>query len=74
MLYTYYYRKKCTQYGDKPNVLFNIWMNKIENKIKNEIELNLLDLPDQDYMFMFETNKSVEYVVAIIINDFYWKS
>jgi hypothetical protein len=49
-------------------------MNKIENKIKNEIELNLLDLPDQDYMFMFETNKSVEYVVAIIINDFYWKS
>lgn len=47
------------------------WIDQIEKKIIASIGLNLLDLPDQDYMMMFTNKYTIGRVVILVSNDFY---
>ena len=50
----------------KPNIPFTIWMIKVEYKIKQNFLLDLLDLPDENYIIYFESSYSSDMMVDII--------
>lgn len=50
----------------KPNIPFAIWMSKVERKIKQKFGLDLLDLPDEDYIIYFESSYSSNMMVSVI--------
>ena len=50
----------------KPNIGFAIWMSKVEHKIKQKFGLDLLDLPDEDYIIYFELSYSPDMMVKLI--------
>lgn len=50
----------------KQNIEFSIWMSKVEHKIKQKFGLDLLDLPDEDYIIYFELSYSPDMLVKLI--------
>jgi len=49
---------------------FNNWKNEINDIIYNSMNLNLTDLPDEDYYIMWEDKMCPKEVAKIIINDY----
>ena len=54
---------------NEPNIKFANWMNKVESKIKNKFNFELLDLPDEDYMMYFESLYTPNQMVQIILES-----
>jgi hypothetical protein len=63
--YSTYYIQKNKKYNKR----FISWINKVEKSICKKYKLNLLDLPDQPYMILFEKNISPNKVISIISFD-----
>jgi hypothetical protein len=61
--------KECVFTLDEIN--FIQWIDQIERKIISAIGLNLLDLPDQDYMMLFENKYTMGCVIKLVSDDFY---
>ncbi len=62
MFYSDYYLQKTTE----PNHNFVSWINIVETKVLNRFGLNLLDIPDEDYMSCFEDKLTPDDMVQII--------
>lgn len=60
---------KCLYTGQ--DVRFMAWMSKIEQQVVAAIGVGLTDLPDEDFMMMFEDGYLVDTVTNIIIDNFY---
>lgn len=71
MNYSNYYIKKCEKSNKKPNMEFVIWITNIESFIEKNLNLSLLELPDDNYMFYFENGTTSEYIINKIIKDNY---
>jgi hypothetical protein len=69
--YTDNYRESCRRDGRSPDKNFISWMDKIESIVHKELNLYLLDLPDENYAIMFKEKE--EYppssVAEMIINQ-----
>lgn len=44
-------------------------MNKVESKIKNKFNFELLDLPDEDYIMYFDSLYDPNQMVQIILES-----
>lgn len=66
--YASYYKNKKHNLTDYDNK-FMKWIDQIERIVHAEINLKLLDLPDNDYMMMFHDRYTPDEVAGIIIND-----
>jgi hypothetical protein len=53
----------------KPDKKFVSWIEKVENKISNMLQVTLLDLPDEDYTRYFEEKYSPEEMCKIIFES-----
>ena len=62
MLYSSYYMSK----NSEPNTKFVDWINNVEKNVVERFGLNLLDIPDEDYMGNFELGYEPEQMVQII--------
>jgi hypothetical protein len=71
MKYVDYYIAKNTKNNQVINFKFVVWINQIEKYFIDKYCINLLDLPDEDYMFYFDENYSHKEVIDIIINNNY---
>ena len=56
--YTDNYRKSCCRDGRSPDKDFISWMDKIESIVHKELNLYLLDLPDENYAIMFKEKEA----------------
>lgn len=50
---------------------FSEWRTKVDVKVFSEIQHHLEDLPDEDYMMVFENGKSVNYMAKFVIGNYY---
>ncbi len=69
MKYKYYYLKQCFSNWYPVNLKFLKWIDTIEQSILNKYNLNLLDIPDENYMYYFENNYTTKEVIRIIQDD-----
>lgn len=69
MKYSEYFRTKY-HHLTKTDENFIKWIDIIENIVMNNINMQLLDIPDEPYMNYFEQAYSPEQVVKIIFDDF----
>ena len=68
MKYSEHYIEGCLKNNYSIDKKFVNWINKVEKKIFDKFEWNLLDLPDEAYMLNFENNTTVNDMYNIIIN------
>ena len=47
------------------------WKNKINKLVYNKIQLNLEDLPDEDYYILWELENEPENVANIVLKDYH---
>jgi len=52
------------------DIRFGRWINRVERIVIRKTGLNLLNLPDEDYMTQFEQGTSSKSMARIVINDF----
>ena len=69
MKYSDYYLAKNTKNNKISNKNFMKWMDKIESNILKKYGLDLLDLPDESYMIMFDDSYSTLQVIQIVIKN-----
>jgi hypothetical protein len=50
----------------EPDEKFLSWISKVEKTIQKKMSMNLIDLPDEDYMRYFESNYTPNEMVKII--------
>lgn len=62
MQYSSYYLSKKSE----PNTKFVDWINNVEKNVLEKFGFNLLDIPDEDYMGIFESGYSSNEMVQII--------
>jgi hypothetical protein len=62
MLYSSYYLSK----NSEPNTKFVDWINNVEKNVLELFGVNLLDIPDEDYMGNFESGYEPNQMVQII--------
>lgn len=65
MKYIDYYISK-RKYLNNDDIKFMQWINKIEDIIMRDLDVELLDLPDEDYMMMFYNEYKPIQVVSLI--------
>lgn len=70
MKYSNYYKMKCISSNVEFDKNFAIWMNLIEKNVYNTINVLLIDLPDEDYMIMYENGYDYNKVSDIIITEY----
>jgi hypothetical protein len=63
--YVEYYLEKNQETNNK----FIIWISKVKQIIFSKLQMNLLDLPDEDYMGYFEENFTPNDMVKIIFES-----
>ncbi len=63
MLYSEHYIQNAINSKIPINKKFVNWINRVEQIVCEKLKLDLLDIPDEDYMEMFE-NKMSSYEVA----------
>ena len=64
------YHKQCIKHNIEPNINFEKWINNVEIIVYQKLKLNLLDIPDEDYMINFEENISYNQMAKYIINQY----
>ena len=62
MQYSSYYLSK----NSEPNTKFVDWINNVEKNVLELFGVNLLDIPDENYMGNFESGYSSNQMVQII--------
>jgi hypothetical protein len=67
MSYASNYIKNYQKRNIETDENFIKWINSVENIIKYKLQMNLLDIPDEDYMFNFENNIMPEEMAQIIL-------
>ncbi len=60
--YVEYYLSNIQEIDNK----FLIWISKVEKIIYSKLQMSLIDLPDEDYMYYFENNFGPREMVQII--------
>lgn len=72
MKYSKYYIKKKNNMLSESDKKFIKWMDEIEKIVFNELQCDLLDLPDENYMESFEIGvKSIDMANSITNNYTY---
>lgn len=71
MSYSNYYITKCVKSKEQPNLEFITWITTIELVVEKVLNLDLLDLPDDNYMDYFESGTKPEIMINKIIKEHY---
>lgn len=66
--YSEHYRRQCARKHEIPDEGFCRFMDGVETVVRETIGLNLLDLPNKQFMIMYENGYTIDEVVAEIIN------
>ena len=49
---------------------FDNWMKKVNKIVFNKINLNLNDLPDEDFWVIWDSNKSPQFMANVVLKDY----
>lgn len=63
--YVNWYISRTTE----PNQKFISWISIIEKTIQKKLSMDLIDLPDEDYMLYFESNYTPDDIIKIIFES-----
>jgi hypothetical protein len=66
--YSTWYMKRCDKDKTPIDKKFVKWMNSVEQKVKDTLHYNLLDLPDEPYFVSFENGASADDMAQHVIN------
>lgn len=69
--YVIYYRKSCKDNNYTIDNRFITWIEIVEKHVVDKIGLNLLDLPDEQYMGNFQNNMMASQMAYIVVKNFY---
>jgi len=70
MLYTEHYVKHCQKKNINIDKNFIMWVNVIETIVKYKLGMDLLDLPDEDYMLNYENNIDARDMAKMILSQY----
>lgn len=70
MKYSTHYKRTCSKTKTKVNKKFITWIDRIEKSVNNTLKLDLLDLPDEPFMIMFEEGVKTKKVVEMMVQDY----
>jgi len=70
MSYTNNYIKNCQKHQIDPDRSFIKWIGTVETIIKSKLNMGLLDIPDEDYMYNFENNITAKEMAQIILSEY----
>ncbi len=70
MSYSEYYIKYCRKNSNVPNTKFIVWVNQVEQIVIKNLNMNLLEIPDEDYMYYYESKMSSNDMAKIILDQY----
>ena len=70
MSYSEYYIKYCEKNSNAPNAKFIVWVNQVEQIVIKHLNMNLLEIPDEDYMYYYESKMSSNDMAKIILDQY----
>jgi hypothetical protein len=53
-----------------PNTKFIVWVNQVEQIVIKNLNMNLLEIPDEDYMYYYESKMSSNDMAKIILDQY----
>jgi len=70
MSYAKYYVKSCYSKNIPINKKFIGWIAMVESIVQSKLGMNLLDIPDEDYMLNYENNIIPIKMANIILSQY----
>lgn len=68
--YCEYYKSRCVKTNNEFDKNFYDFLNEIERRVKKELHIDLIDLPDDEYRLMFDDGYDSTYVAQKVIKEY----
>ena len=70
MSYAKYYVKSCHSKNMRINKKFIGWIAMVEFIVQSNLGMDLLDIPDEDYMLNYENNLTPQEMSHIVLSQY----